>query len=66
MSRKGFTTLMDGHYEDVVGYAYTDTVHPLKTIWEAVKIPGGPFGDPPVSFPADPGARSRPESRSKR
>jgi len=53
MTQKGFAVLMDGHYEDVVGYAYMDTFDSLKTIWEAVKIPAGPFGTPPAIFPSE-------------
>ncbi len=53
MSRRGFPALMSGHFKDVVGYVYADTTEQLKTVWEAVKLPEGPFGAPPVFFPSD-------------
>jgi methylmalonyl-CoA/ethylmalonyl-CoA epimerase len=52
MARNGFPVLMGGHFESIVGYAYFDTVSTLKTIWETVKLPEGPFGNPPATYPA--------------
>jgi catechol 2,3-dioxygenase-like lactoylglutathione lyase family enzyme len=53
MSRNGFPVIMDGHDGTEVGFAYIDTVKALKTIWEAVKMPGGPPNVPVTIYPAN-------------
>lgn len=57
MAKRGCPPIMNGRFGNNGAFAYLDTVGPLKTVWEPVKM-ADDFQGPTKTYPADPSAVS--------